>query len=113
MGSIDTLEVKSTLASPPRLALYAHRQGAEFVCPIDQGCFDRLSSILSEDGASFWLRSVSRQLVPFLFWTRYKNYALVLRVKHGASRREITVPCSQQTGQSLLAFSLKEWSDAA
>jgi len=114
MGSIDTLEVKSVLASPPRLALYAHRQGVELLCPIDQVFLDRISPILSESGASFWLRSVSRQVAPFFgFWTRHKNYALILRIKHGSSRQEVTVPCNKQIGESLLAIAHKEWSYAA
>ena len=114
MGSIDTLEIKRALLSPPSLVLFSHRRDTEIAVPVDESCAAILSELRQEPNASLWLRSVSHTLVPFLvFWRRSKSFLLVVRVKHGASRREIRVPCSNVSGQALLAVSREEWSDAA
>ena len=114
MGNIDTVEIKDALADPPLVILYLHRQGTEVSCPVDERCVSGLVRVLSEDGATFWLRSVSRVLIPFFgFWTRHANYELIVRVKHGSSRKEVTVPCSRKSGKAMLALALKDWSDAA
>ncbi len=114
MGNIDTLEIKRAMPSPPRLVLHSHRRDAEFVCPVDDNCWTKIHEMLNEPGASFWLRSVSHTLIPyFMFWRRSKNFTLIIRVKHGSSRREVSVPCSKTAGHELLALSRQEWSDTA
>ena len=114
MGSIDSLEIKAVLETPPRLILYSHRFNAEKTCPVDSAFAAELRVALPEGDATYWLRSIRSDHVPFFgLWTRYKNYDAILRIKHGASRREITVPCSKQSGESLLALLNSEWSAAA
>src|SRR5687767_9919333 len=114
MGSIDTLEIKAVLETPPSLVLYSHRLNTETTHPIDQPCANKLKITLQEVGATFWLRSVSREHTPFFgFWTRYTNFAVLVRIKHGTSRRDVTVPCSTQAGKVLLAQLNSEWSNAA
>ena len=114
MGSFDTLEIANALPSPLRLVLLSHRRGTEITVPVNEACYAALNPLLQEPGATLWLRSVSRTLRPFfVFWRRTENFALVVRVKHGASRREVRVLCSKESGQALLAVSREEWSDAA
>ena len=114
IGSIDTLEIKTVLETPPRLVLYSHRFNAETICQIDSAFDAKLRVALAEGDATFWLRSIRRDHVPFFgFWTRYRNYDATLRVKHGTSRRKFNVPCAKQSGESLLALLNLEWSAAA
>jgi len=114
MGSIDTLELKTVLEDPPRLVLHSHQRAEDIVCRIDTDCASQLTDYLAEGEATCWLRSVSRAHNPFLgFWTRYSNYAILLRIKHGTARRDISIPCKHRTGKTLLAALNKEWSNAA
>ena len=113
MGSIDTLELKAVLEDPPRLVLHSYQAAEDIACRIDTDCANTLMDYLSESDSSCWLRSVSRVHNPFLgFWTRYSNYAILLRIKHGTARRDVSIPCKRKTGKALLAALNKEWSNA-
>src|SRR3546814_4468400 len=109
MGNSDTLEIKHALQEPPRLVLYSYRRGVEIICPVEDRCSANLAEILQEPSASFWLRYVSHTLVPFfVLWHRSDDFALVVRVKHGSSRRDVSIPCSEASGRRLLALS-RDW----
>jgi hypothetical protein len=104
MGSIDTIEIKAALISPPSVNLYSHRLGKDIWCKTDKDFANELSRVLDEIGATFWLRSVSRVHNPFfVFWTRYSDFKALVRIKHGGSRREVVVCCTPDTGKLLLS----------
>src|SRR3546814_14028820 len=113
MGNSDTLEIKHALQEPPRLVLYSYRRGVEIICPVEDRCSANLAEILQEPSASFWLRYVSHTLVPFfVFWHRSEDFALVVRVKHGSSRREVSIPRSDErrVGKECVSTCRSRWS---